>query len=328
MTNDLVPYQDIEKMGVAVAESGLFGVKTKNQAIALMLIAQAYGKHPAIAAMEYHIIEGKPSKKTEAMLASFLESGGTVKWMTLTDEKAEAEFSHPKGGTITLDWTTARAQKAGLIDKPYSTHKKYPRAMLRSRLLAEGIRTIYPAATGGMMTPDEAYEVSSNEISDPTKSRVEQVIDAHIEPESKNEEKVKSNVKKETTKENNKKTTKKTTDVHSLDDGAKSSPPKGHKIIIGLIDNSLQDENGKMTAVKTALIKHPETGEEVTKFSFLIEDKRYGTFDKELADQIMESVDNRRVVKIEFTERKKDNGTILNDIFSFKEAVLGEDVEV
>ena len=52
MSAELVPYNDIEKMGKAVAESGLFGLKTSQQAIALMLVAQALGKHPALAAME------------------------------------------------------------------------------------------------------------------------------------------------------------------------------------------------------------------------------------------------------------------------------------
>ena len=41
MSNELVPYSDIEKMGKAVAESSLFGIKTQQQAIALMLVAQA-----------------------------------------------------------------------------------------------------------------------------------------------------------------------------------------------------------------------------------------------------------------------------------------------
>ena len=52
MTTSLVPIADIERMAVAVAKSGLFGMKTPEQAIALMLIAQAEGMHPAIAARE------------------------------------------------------------------------------------------------------------------------------------------------------------------------------------------------------------------------------------------------------------------------------------
>ena len=59
--NQIVPMQDIERMGTAVAKSGLFGIKTQEQAVALMLIAQAEGLHPAIAARDYHVIQGRPA---------------------------------------------------------------------------------------------------------------------------------------------------------------------------------------------------------------------------------------------------------------------------
>ena len=56
MTNavTIVPYADIERMAIAVAKSGLFGIRTKEQAEALMVIAQAEGRHPAIAARDSH----------------------------------------------------------------------------------------------------------------------------------------------------------------------------------------------------------------------------------------------------------------------------------
>lgn len=100
--------------------------------------------------------------------------------------------------------------------------------------------------------------------------------------------------------------------------------PKGHKQIIGLIDNTLQDEEGKMLAVKTAMVKKDD--KLTKKWSFLIEDKRYGTFDESIANKIMECVDNRRMIKIEFTERKSDKGNIMNDIVKLQEATM-EDVK-
>ena len=47
MTTELVTIGDIERMAAAVAKSGLFGVKQPEQAMALMLVAQAEGLHPA-----------------------------------------------------------------------------------------------------------------------------------------------------------------------------------------------------------------------------------------------------------------------------------------
>lgn len=54
MTTALVPYSDMERMAIAVSKSNLFGMKTPEQAMSLMLIAQAEGVHPAKAIQDYH----------------------------------------------------------------------------------------------------------------------------------------------------------------------------------------------------------------------------------------------------------------------------------
>lgn len=155
--NDLIPLNDVQTMAVAIAKSGLFGVKTPEQALALMLVAQAEGRHPALAARDYDIIQGRPSKKAEAMLRDFLESGGKVEWHTLDDTAADATFSHPAGGTVRIDWTMRRADAAGLGGR--DMWKKYPRQMLRSRTVSEGIRSVCPMATSGMYVPEEVADI-------------------------------------------------------------------------------------------------------------------------------------------------------------------------
>lgn len=150
-------YADLERLGASIARSGLFGIKTTEQAIALMMISQAEGRHPALAARDYDIIQGKPTKKAEAMLRDFLDAGGKVEWHALTDELAEATFSHPMGGTIRIAWDMARAAKAQLSSK--DMYKKFPRQMLRSRTVTEGVRTVWPLATSGMYAPEEARDI-------------------------------------------------------------------------------------------------------------------------------------------------------------------------
>ena len=105
MSNDLVPIGDIERMASAIAKSGLFGMKTPEQAVALMLIAQAEGMHPAIAARDYHVIQGRPALKADAMLARFQTAGGKVNWEAYTDEAVTGVFSHPQGGSEKIEWT-------------------------------------------------------------------------------------------------------------------------------------------------------------------------------------------------------------------------------
>jgi len=160
VSNELVPFVDMQRMAVTVAKSGLFGIRTADQALALMLVSQAEGRHPALAARDYDIIQGRPAKKAEAMMRDFLQSGGTVVWHELTDTCAKAKFSHPQGGSVTIEWDTARARRAGLEGK--ENYKKFPRAMLRSRVVSEGVRTVYPAATSGMYVPEEVRDIASD----------------------------------------------------------------------------------------------------------------------------------------------------------------------
>lgn len=161
MSNNLVPFSDIQNMAVAVAKSGLFGMKTPEQAIALMLVAQSEGLHPARAAMEYHVIQGRPALKADAMLARFQNAGGKVDWIKYTDAEVSGEFSHPSGGSVVITWTLEQATKAGLTKNP--TWKQYPRAMLRARCISEGIRTVYPGVSVGIYTPEEVADFAPPE---------------------------------------------------------------------------------------------------------------------------------------------------------------------
>jgi hypothetical protein len=154
-----MPFGEIERMADAFAKSNLFGFKTKEQALVLMMISQAEGRHPALAARDYDVYQNKPAKKAEAMLRDFQASGGVVKWHMLNDEKADATFHHPQAPEpLRIDWDLARARKAGLADK--DLWKKYPRSMLRSRVVSEGVRAVWPGATSGMYVPEEMADMT------------------------------------------------------------------------------------------------------------------------------------------------------------------------
>ena len=155
--SNLIPVNDIQTMALAVVKSGLFGMKTVEQATALMLIAQAEGYHPALAARDYHIIQGRPTLKAETMMARFQQQGGKVEWKTLTDKEVTATFSHPSGGSATITWTFEQAKQAGLTGK--DNWKNYPRAMLRARVVSEGIRTVFPGVVLGVYTPEEVQDI-------------------------------------------------------------------------------------------------------------------------------------------------------------------------
>jgi hypothetical protein len=155
--SQLITVDQIQTMANAVVKSQLFGMKTVEQATALMLIAQAEGYHPALAARDYHIIQGRPTLKAETMMARFQQQGGKVEWNVLTNEEVTATFSHPMGGTATITWNMEMAKAAKLSDK--DNWKAYPRAMMRARVVSEGIRTVFPGVVLGVYTPEEVQDI-------------------------------------------------------------------------------------------------------------------------------------------------------------------------
>ena len=153
MSNELVPFQDQERMANAIAKSGLFGMKDPIAVLALMAVAQAEGRHPASVAKDYHLIQGRPALKADAMLARFQKAGGMVQWTKYTDDVVTGVFSHPQGGSLEVSWTLAQAKAIGLATK--DNWRLYPRAMLRARVISEGIRSVYPGVIVGEYTPEE-----------------------------------------------------------------------------------------------------------------------------------------------------------------------------
>ena len=152
----LIPFDQTKLMAQAIAESKLFGIQTPAQALALGLLCQAEGRHPAEAARDYHIINGKPSLKSEAMLARFQQAGGKVDWHEYTHESVSGTFSHPQGGSLKVSWTMQDATRAGLTGNP--TWKKFPRQMLKARCISEAVRGIFPGVLSGFYAPEEVGE--------------------------------------------------------------------------------------------------------------------------------------------------------------------------
>jgi hypothetical protein len=147
---------ELEQMANHICKSGLFGIRKVEEAVALMLIAAAEGRHPGTVAAEYHIIQGRPALKSDAILARFQSANGKVEWHSYTDECVSGTFSHPAGGSLKVDWDMTRAKAAGLGGK--DNWKKYPRQMLRARAISDGVRGVYPAVLQGFYTTEEVQD--------------------------------------------------------------------------------------------------------------------------------------------------------------------------
>ena len=162
---ELVPFNEQERMAEVIAKSGMFGLKDATAVLALMAVAQAEGRHPASVAKDYHMIQGRPALKADAMLARFQQAGGSVQWTTYKDEQVSGIFSHPQGGSLEVTWTLAQAKAIGLATK--DNWKLYPRAMLRARVISEGIRSVYPAVIVGEYSVEEVQDFDVKPVSKP-----------------------------------------------------------------------------------------------------------------------------------------------------------------
>ncbi len=157
MTKEMTTYatNEIRDMATAAAKSGFFAcAETPEAAMALMLLCQAEGLHPMQAMRRYHIIEGQPSMRADAMLAGFQANGGKVTWGPCSDASVSATFQAPNvGGSLTIVWTIEDAKRAGLAGR--GNWAKYPRQMLRARVISEGVRATMPGTVMGIYTPGE-----------------------------------------------------------------------------------------------------------------------------------------------------------------------------
>lgn len=154
--SNLVPYQEVMSMAVAVSKSGMFGIKSEAQALTLMLIAQAEGIHPIQAVQMYSIINGMPSLKSTEVQARFQRSGGKVEWVETGDKKAVCKLSHPDGGEYLSEFGEIEAKRMQLIDK--DNYKRMPKQMYMARAMTMGVRAIYPSCLNNMYTSDEVQD--------------------------------------------------------------------------------------------------------------------------------------------------------------------------
>jgi hypothetical protein len=152
-------FDELQQMAAAVCSSGLFACKSKEQALTLMLLCQAENLHPIQAMRQFHIIQGRPSMRSDAMLARFQKAGGVVEWHDRSEKSAAASFSHHTScpTPVRVEWTMEMAKQAGLLSN--DTWRKYPRQMLTARVISEGVRTVLPEVCVGLYTPEEAEDM-------------------------------------------------------------------------------------------------------------------------------------------------------------------------
>lgn len=126
------------------------GIKTSEQAVAIILKGRELGIPPMQALSHIHVINGKPTMSAELMLAQILKLHPKTKisYPERSGERCTIKVQRYGSEPSTFTFAMTDAQAAGLLNNP--TWKKYPRAMLHARCVAEMARSLFPDAISGI----------------------------------------------------------------------------------------------------------------------------------------------------------------------------------
>lgn len=178
----IVNYAAIEKLGASIAKSQMFGASTIDQGIIIATDCYLANMSPIEYARRNKIVNGKPFKQYDTMLAEFHERGGKSRIISKTEELAaiELEFNSIKR-EFSLSWQDAQKEtfpyngkEAEIIStlaagKQPQLKAKYatPRSraiMLFARVVSDAIRSMCPEVNFGYYTPEEIEDLPGGEV--------------------------------------------------------------------------------------------------------------------------------------------------------------------
>lgn len=129
-------------------------IKRPAQAVAIILAGQELGLPPMRALRSLVMVKGKITESADSQLGRFKAAGGRAQFVTLTDTLAELHLVHPNGDTHTERFSLEDAKRAGLAGQG-SMYAKYPKAMLRSRAITGGLKSVGWDGGAGVYDPSE-----------------------------------------------------------------------------------------------------------------------------------------------------------------------------
>jgi hypothetical protein len=128
-------------------------IKTGWQFAVIAAAGHEMGMQPMRAIRSLAMVKGKVIEAADSQLARFKTAGGRSEFETLDDTRAVLHLVHPNGDKHTETFTLEDAKRAGLEGNP--NYKKFPRAMLRSRAITAGLKSIGWEGAVGAYDPEE-----------------------------------------------------------------------------------------------------------------------------------------------------------------------------
>ena len=128
-------------------------IRTGWQFAVIAAAGHEMGMQPMRAIRSLAMVKGKVIEAADSQLARFKSAGGRSEFETLDETRAVLHLVHPNGDKHTETFTLDDAKRAGL--ETNANYKKFPRAMLRSRAITAGLKSIGWEGAVGAYDPDE-----------------------------------------------------------------------------------------------------------------------------------------------------------------------------
>lgn len=146
---------DLAAAGEHAVKTGMLPehIKTGWQFAVIAAAGSELGMAPMRAIRSLAMVKGKVIESADSQLARFKADGGRSHFEVLDDTRAVLHLCHPNGDTHTETFTIEDAKRAGLEGN--TNYKKFPRAMLRSRAITAGLKSIGWEGAVGNYDPEE-----------------------------------------------------------------------------------------------------------------------------------------------------------------------------
>ena len=128
-------------------------IKTPEAALFVILAGRDLGLSAVASLRNINVIQGKVEVAADMQLALFHREGGSSKWLEITAKRAALQLTAPwMDAPHVSEFTMEDAKRAQLGGTNW---QKYPKAMLRSRAITQGLKDIGYDSTAGVYAPGE-----------------------------------------------------------------------------------------------------------------------------------------------------------------------------
>lgn len=153
-------FDSLVSMGDALRRTGFLPSHIKDGVsfAAIVLMGRELGMGTMAACRKLQVIKGTVTERADSQLARFKSCGGRAQFKELSEGKAVVWLRHPNGDEHVETFTMEDAKRAGLASN--DNYAKHPKAMLRSRAITAGLKSLGWEGSVGIYDPDEISDTT------------------------------------------------------------------------------------------------------------------------------------------------------------------------